>query len=33
MLMATPVASRAGRVNALPVDSVTMFLRARGIRP
>ena len=33
MLMATPVSSRAGRVNPLPVDSVTMLLRARGIRP
>ena len=32
MLMATPVSSRAGRVNPLPVDSVTTLLRARGIR-
>ncbi|MEQ1689716.1 MAG: P1 family peptidase [Gemmatimonas sp.] len=32
LLMATPVASRAGRVNALPVDSVRQLLRARGIR-
>ena len=33
MLMATPVQSRAGRSNPLPVDSVTALLRARGIRP
>lgn len=32
MLMATPVSSRASRVNPLPVDSVRMLLRARGIR-
>jgi D-aminopeptidase len=32
LLMATPVASRAGRVNPLPVDSVRSLLRARGIR-
>lgn len=31
MLMATPVASRAGRVNPLPVDSVRTILRSRGI--
>lgn len=31
LLMATPVASRSGRVNPLPVDSVRMLLRARGI--
>lgn len=33
MLMATPVASRAGRVNPVPVDSVRGLLLARGIRP
>ena len=32
MLMATPVASRAGRGVPLPVDSVKVFLQARGIR-
>ena len=31
MLMATPVASRAGRMEPLPVDSVRVLLRARGI--
>jgi len=31
MLMATPVASRAGRVTPLPVDSVRTLLRAHGI--
>lgn len=31
MLMATPVASRSGRVNPLPVDSVRTILRSRGI--
>lgn len=31
LLMATPVSSRAGRVNPLPVDSVRVLLRARGI--
>ncbi|MEO7521697.1 MAG: P1 family peptidase [Gemmatimonas sp.] len=31
MLMATPVSSRAGRVLPLPVDSVRVLLRARGI--
>lgn len=31
MLMATPVSSRAGRVAALPVDSVRALLRARGV--
>ena len=33
MLMATPVSSRAGRMNPLPVDSVRMLLRAGGIEP
>ncbi|MBL0172933.1 MAG: P1 family peptidase [Gemmatimonadaceae bacterium] len=32
LLMATPVSSRAGRVNPLPVDSVRQLLRVRGIR-
>ena len=32
LLMATPVSSRAGRVNPLPIDSVRVLLRARGIR-
>jgi D-aminopeptidase len=31
LLMATPVASRAGRVAPVPVDSVRMLLRERGI--
>lgn len=31
MLMATPVSSRAGTVRPLPVDSVRLLLRARGI--
>lgn len=31
LLMATPVSSRSGRVNPVPVDSVRMLLRARGI--
>ncbi len=31
LLMATAVSSRAGRVNPLPVDSVRVLLRARGI--
>ena len=31
MLMATPVASRAGQVNPLPIDSVRILLKARGI--
>ena len=31
MLMATPVSSRAGRMEPLPVDSVRVLLRARGI--
>jgi len=31
LLMATPVTSRAGRVMPLPVDSVRVLLRARGI--
>ncbi len=31
MLMATPVSSRSGRVAPLPVDSVRVLLRARGI--
>ncbi len=31
LLMATPVSTRANRVNPLPVDSVRMLLRARGI--
>lgn len=33
LLMATPVASRAGRVLPLPIDSVRTLLQARGIRP
>ena len=32
LLMATPVATRAGRVNPLPRDSVRVLLDARGIR-
>lgn len=32
MLMATPVQSRAGRSNPLPVDTVRVLLRGRGIR-
>ncbi|BAH39266.1 D-aminopeptidase [Gemmatimonas aurantiaca T-27] len=32
LLMATPVSSRSSRVNPLPVDSVRLLLRARGIR-
>ena len=32
LLMATPVSTRAGRVNALPRDSVRVLLDARGIR-
>jgi len=32
LLMATPVSSRAGRVNPLPVDSVRVLLQSRGIR-
>ncbi len=32
MLMATPVQSRAGRSNPLPVDTVRVLLQARGIR-
>ena len=31
LLMATPVSSRSGRVNPLPVDSVRMLLRSRGV--
>jgi D-aminopeptidase len=31
MLMATPVSSRTGRMEPLPVDSVRALLRARGI--
>ncbi len=33
LLMATPVASRAGRVFPLPIDSVRTLLQSRGIRP
>jgi D-aminopeptidase len=33
LLMATPVSSRAGTVNPLPVDSVRALLQARGIKP
>ncbi|WP_309669094.1 P1 family peptidase [Gemmatimonas sp.] len=32
LLMATPVSTRAGRVNPLPRDSVRVLLQARGIR-
>jgi D-aminopeptidase len=32
LLMATPVSTRAGRVNPLPRDSVRVLLDARGIR-
>ena len=32
LLMATPVSTRAGRVNPLPRDSVRALLDARGIR-
>jgi D-aminopeptidase len=32
LLMATPVSTRAGRVNPLPRDSVRLLLDARGIR-
>jgi D-aminopeptidase len=32
LLMATPVQSRAGRSTPLPVDSVRVLLRARGVR-
>lgn len=31
LLMATPVSSRAGRVNPLPADSVRLLLRQRGV--
>lgn len=33
LLMATPVTSRAGRINSLPIDTVSRLLQARGIRP
>ena len=32
MLMATPVSSRAGRAQPIPVDSVRALLRSRGVR-
>ncbi|AMW06782.1 D-aminopeptidase [Gemmatimonas phototrophica] len=33
LLMATPVSNRTATVKPLPVDSVRLFLRARGIQP